>query len=117
MIGLWDGGRLDQVLNNLLTNAIKFGQGKPITIELLRRAGIAGLKVIDHGLGMDEVTQNRVMHPYERGVSAHHYGGLGLGLYIVHTIVSGLGGRFTLKSKIGEGTQAIVELPIGEESK
>ena len=65
----------------------------------------------DQGIGIPREMQERVFQPFERAVSARHYGGLGLGLHIVRTIVSGLGGSVTLASAPGSGSTFTVELP------
>jgi signal transduction histidine kinase len=109
--GLWDGLRLEQVVTNLLSNAIKYGQGKPIDIRLQHTASGARLAVRDHGIGIAPEHQARVFERFERAVSERHYGGLGLGLWIVHQIVATLGGTVTLDSTIGEGSTFTVTLP------
>jgi signal transduction histidine kinase len=111
VVGQWDKSRVDQVAANLLSNAIKFGLGKPIEIAIDTRDGCACLVVRDHGMGIDAELAARIFKPFERGVSARHYGGLGLGLHIVKTIVDALGGSVTVKSQPGSGAAFVVELP------
>jgi signal transduction histidine kinase len=67
--------------------------------------------VKDHGIGIPGAMKERVFLPFERAVSAHHYGGLGLGLYIAQSIVDGLGGSIQVESRLGEGSVFTVELP------
>jgi signal transduction histidine kinase len=110
-IGQWDGFRLDEVVTNLLSNALKFGQGKPIEISIVGRADDVVLSVVDHGIGIPMAERERIWKPFERAVSARHYGGLGLGLYIVRTIVEGLGGRVTVTGEPNAGTTFNVFLP------
>jgi len=109
--GAWDRLRLEQIVTNLLSNAIKFGLGKPIRISLSSRGGRAMLVVQDHGMGISPEAQQRIFEPFERAVSVRHYGGLGLGLYIVKTIVNGLGGCLRLQSTLSAGATFTVELP------
>jgi signal transduction histidine kinase len=109
--GEWDRIRLDQVVTNLMTNAIKFGLGKPISVEVAGHEDTVVLSVTDQGIGIAADVQVRIFQPFERGVSIRHYGGLGLGLYIVRTIVEGLGGRVGVVSKPDEGSTFTVELP------
>ena len=92
-VGHWDRFRLDQVVTNLLSNAIKFGLGKPIAISVKAHEGKVWLVVKDHGIGISPEMHERIFRPFERAVAVRHYGGLGLGLFIVHTVVDGLGGR------------------------
>jgi signal transduction histidine kinase/DNA-binding response OmpR family regulator len=112
IVGFWDRMRLEQVVLNLVSNAIKFGAGKPIRIRLERRMGVATLSVVDQGIGIDPVDQRRIFDRFERAVPVRHYGGLGLGLFIVRQIVESMGGRITVRSSLGEGSTFQVELPL-----
>jgi signal transduction histidine kinase len=109
--GRWDRLRLDQVVTNLLSNAIKFGPRKPIRVALSARGGWAELVVADQGIGIAPELHERIFRPFERGVSVRNYGGLGLGLYIVRTIVEALGGSVSIASAKGAGAAFTVRLP------
>jgi signal transduction histidine kinase/PAS domain-containing protein len=109
--GRWDRFRLEQVVTNLLSNALKFGEGKAVEITIGVADGVATLQVRDHGTGIAPETKEKIFLPFERGVSTRHFGGLGLGLYIVHTIVEGLGGTIEVDSRPGEGSTFTVHLP------
>jgi PAS domain S-box-containing protein len=109
--GEWDRLRLDQIVTNLLSNAIKFGLGKPIDVSVSTRNDFALLVVSDQGMGMAVDLQARVFRPFERGVPVRNYGGLGLGLYIVKTLVDGFGGHISVESTLGAGSTFMVELP------
>lgn len=110
-LGLWDRLRLTQVVTNLLNNAIKFGAGKPIDIGVWAEPRAAYISVADHGIGIPAEDQARIFQRFERAVSARHYGGFGLGLWIVHQIVEALGGRTSVESAPGAGATFTVELP------
>jgi signal transduction histidine kinase len=112
-VGSWDRFRLEQVVNNLLSNAIKFGLGKPIEITIRVREGRALLIVKDRGIGIEPEVLARLFKPFERGVSERHYGGLGLGLHIVKTIVEAMGGSVRVESAPGRGSVFTVELSAG----
>jgi signal transduction histidine kinase len=116
VVGTWDRTRLEQVVANLLSNAIKFGLGKPIELRLEQHAKLARLVMRDHGIGISPDAQARIFSPFERAVSGRHYGGLGLGLYIVKTIVDGMAGTVRLDSQPGSGSTFTVELPIARPS-
>jgi len=112
VIGLWDGSRMEQLSINLLTNAIKFGDGKPIEVTVSEGVGIARLTVADQGIGMSPDVQQRIFERFGRGVSARNYAGLGLGLYIVKTIVEAHGGSVFVTSSVGHGATFTVQLPV-----
>jgi len=115
VVGQWDRFRVEQVVTNLLSNAIKFGLGRPIEITLRAHGGRALLIVRDQGIGIDPEVLPRLFKPFERGVSERHYGGLGLGLHIVKTIVEAMGGTVSAESAPGTGTVLTVELAAGED--
>ncbi len=110
-LGRWDRIRIEQVVTNLLSNAIKFGQGKPIALTVASEGDRAVLEVRDQGIGIEPDDQERVFGRFERAVSSHHFGGLGLGLYISREIVAAHGGTIRLTSHPGAGTTFTVDLP------
>jgi len=112
--GFWDARRMDQVVTNLLTNALRYGQGKPIEFEFEKIDNHAILRVRDHGTGMSPELQSQIFDKFQRGVSSKHYGGLGLGLYISNTIVNHHNGRIIVDSAQGKGSTFTVELPLNE---
>jgi PAS domain S-box-containing protein len=114
-VGRWDRLRLEQVVTNLLTNAIKYGAGKAIEVTVERAGDRVRLTVADHGIGIASTDQKKLFQPFERAVSAKNYGGLGLGLYICRTIAEAHGGSIEVRSVHGEGTTIVVELP-GEDA-
>ena len=113
VVGSWDRARIQKVISSLLSNAIKFAPGKGIEIVVAReRAGWARLTVEDHGLGIPPERLPHIFGRLERAVSASHYGGLGLGLYIVRAVVEAHGGSVNVSSTPGEGAKFIVDLPL-----
>ncbi|MFP2934133.1 ATP-binding protein, partial [Pyxidicoccus sp. 3LG] len=109
--GRWDRLRLEQVVQNLLSNAVKYGERKPVELRVMADATQARLVVRDHGMGIPLEDQVRIFSPFERAISSRHFGGLGLGLYIVQRIVQQLGGSIRLWSEKGQGSTFVVELP------
>jgi PAS domain S-box-containing protein len=112
VVGSWDATRVEQVLINLLSNALKYGAGAPIHVVVRGMEGRALLMVRDHGMGIAEADQARIFERFERAVSVRNFGGLGLGLYIVRWIVTSHGGTIRVESKPGAGATFIVELPL-----
>lgn len=109
--GQWDHFRIEQVVTNLLTNAMKYGEGKPVHIRVDRKPGRVILEVRDQGIGIAEEDQTRIFQQFERAVSSSEVSGLGLGLYIVKQILDAHGGSIRVKSRPGQGSTFIVELP------
>jgi signal transduction histidine kinase len=103
--------RLEQVITNLLVNAAKFGEGRPITLAVDADEARARIRVTDRGIGIAAEHQLRVFERFERAVPAQHFGGLGLGLYIVRQIVEAHGGTIRVESTPGAGSTFIAELP------
>jgi signal transduction histidine kinase/CHASE1-domain containing sensor protein len=112
VIGRWDRLRVDQVVTNLLSNAVKYGPGKPVDVRVEAAADQAVLTVRDHGIGISATDQARIFEPFERAVSERHYGGFGLGLWIVRHIVESLGGEVRVASAPGEGSTFTVTLEL-----
>ena len=110
--GHWDRARLEQVVANLLDNALKYGAGMPVSLEVAVGEGVARLIVRDEGIGIPPALQPRIFDRYVRAVSERHYGGLGLGLYITRTIVEEQGGRVSVESVPERGSTFTVELPL-----
>jgi len=111
VMGRWDSSRLGQVVTNLVSNAAKFGAGKPIEIRIERLGADAQLTVTDQGIGIDPARRPFVFDRFERAVSSSRYGGLGLGLYIARSIVVAHGGTITVDSELGAGSTFTVTLP------
>jgi signal transduction histidine kinase len=112
VVGRWDPSRLEQVLMNLLSNAMKYGAGGLVQVSVRRQGDRALLVVRDHGMGIAEADQARIFERFERAVSVRNFGGLGLGLYIARSIVAAHGGSVRVESKPGAGATFIVELPL-----
>jgi len=109
--GMWDRIRVEQVVTILLTNAFKFGGGKPIEITVEERGPMGRLVVVDHGLGIAPEGVERIFQRYEQAISARSFGGLGLGLYIARQIVDAHGGTIQVESQPGAGSTFTIDLP------
>ncbi len=109
--GHWDPVRLDQVIDNLISNAAKYGAGKPVEVWLNDRGERVVLGIRDYGIGIAPADQSRVFGQFERAVSRRRFGGFGLGLWITRRVVEAHGGTISLTSKPGQGSTFTVELP------
>jgi PAS domain S-box-containing protein len=109
--GVWDRARLEQVIVNLVSNAIKYGAGKPIGVRVEATETSARLTVVDHGIGIAAEHLDRIFARFERAVPITHYGGLGLGLYLCRNIVEAHGGAIRVSSSPGRGSTFVVDLP------
>ena len=114
--GDWDSFRLEQVLLNLLMNAIRYGNSNPIHVEIDGDDHHAFLTVRDQGIGIKEEDHNRIFKRFERGIVEDRCTGMGLGLYIVHNIVIAHGGGIRLKSELGKGSEFTVTLPLSKKA-
>ena len=109
--GVWDPSRLQQVITNLLSNALKFGAGRPIEIRVTAAGEVAKLSVRDHGFGVEPGRQAFIFDRFERAVPTKHYGGLGLGLYIARRIAQAHGGDLGVESEPGHGATFTLTIP------
>jgi signal transduction histidine kinase len=116
VVGHWDRSRLNQVVTNLVANAFKYGQGRPVIVRVAgdNDRGRARLEVTDNGPGIPPELHGRIFEPFKRGVTIgqSQSDGLGLGLYIVRSIVQQLGGVVHVDSRPGAGATFVVELPL-----
>ncbi|MDR8016610.1 hybrid sensor histidine kinase/response regulator [Ectopseudomonas guguanensis] len=108
---MMDEFRIEQVLANLLTNALRYGDGKPVSVRVRTEGEKVRAEVRDQGIGISEADQRRVFEQFERVSSADAPQGLGLGLFISEQIVQAHGGRIELSSRLGEGSCFSVVLP------
>ncbi|MGZ3184353.1 MAG: hybrid sensor histidine kinase/response regulator [Telluria sp.] len=109
--GWWDEFRIEQVIVNLLTNALHYGGGQPVDVEVESDEERVRVHVTDHGQGISPADQQRIFEPFERGADNKVTTGLGLGLYISSQLARAHGGALTVQSRPGEGARFTLELP------
>lgn len=114
IIGVWDAFRIEQVLANLLTNAMRYGAGKPVHVSVVSCADGACIEVRDHGIGISPQSLERIFCQFERAEGSESSAGLGLGLFIADQIVRAHNGRIQVQSEEGQGSLFRVLLPLGE---
>jgi signal transduction histidine kinase len=111
--GNWDRFRLEQVLTNLFTNAMRYGNGRPVKVRTEVAGPVVRIAVIDQGIGIARENLEKIFERFERaGMSASEISGLGLGLFITNQIVRAHGGSIHVESAPGAGSTFIVELPF-----
>jgi signal transduction histidine kinase len=108
--GTWDRLRVEQICRNLLSNAIRFGAGRPIEVEVIGHRDHATLMVCDHGIGIAREQQARIFERFERG--EQRSGGFGIGLWMARTICAAMSGTLDVASEVGQGACFTVMLPI-----
>ncbi|MES2819228.1 MAG: hybrid sensor histidine kinase/response regulator [Pseudomonadota bacterium] len=112
VLGVWDEFRLEQVIVNLLSNALRYGAHNPIELHVSAEAGTARLEVSDGGIGISPENQGRIFQQFERVSATGVTQGLGLGLYITEQIVKAHHGTIEVQSTLGQGTRFHVQLPL-----
>lgn len=105
-----DKFRLDEAIGNVISNAIKYGAGKPISIDLKAKDGKATLVVQDRGIGIPVEDLSRIFGRFERTTISHNYGGLGLGLYIAKQVIEQHEGSIRAENRSGGGARIVIEL-------
>jgi signal transduction histidine kinase len=116
VVGIWDRVRLEQVVSSLLSNALKYGAGRPVHVVVERGPAGARLSVKDEGIGISPEHLPRIFDRFERAVSVEHFGGLGLGLYLTRHLVAAFGGTIRASSEAGHGAIFEVDLPLASPS-
>jgi signal transduction histidine kinase len=112
MVG--DEFRIEQVITNLMTKALRYGQGKPVavTVGVRETEPEAFVSVRDQGMGVKPEDQERIFEQFERTEGAAQIAGLGLGLYIARQIAQAHQGRLEIRSSPGDGAEFILSLPL-----
>ncbi|MBF5046271.1 MULTISPECIES: ATP-binding protein [Myxococcaceae] len=111
VVGHWDRLRLEQVLTNLVTNALRYGRDRPVEVRVEGTPAVARLQVRDEGIGIPEEALERIFGRFERAASGRNYGGLGLGLWLTRQLVEAMQGSIHVQSRPDVGSTFTVELP------
>ncbi len=112
-----DRGRIEQVLVNLIDNAVKYSpDGGEVVVRTASSPASVRVEVADEGVGIAPAEQEAVFEKFYRGGSQHGAGGTGLGLYICRELVRRMGGTIGVHSRPGEGSTFFFELPRAQET-
>lgn len=110
LVGRWDRVRIEQVLTNLLSNAMRHGGGS-IEVRIEAVGDEVVLAVRDHGPGIPEEDATAIFGRFARAASSQRHGGLGLGLYVARQLVEAHGGTVTAENAPGGGARFVVRMP------
>jgi signal transduction histidine kinase len=111
VLGTWDRLATEQVLDNLVSNAIRYGDGKPVNVDLVAEDERVVLRVVDRGIGIAPSDRTKIFERFEQGSSAPRSGGFGIGLWLSNKLVRAQGGTLEVESELGQGSTFIVTLP------
>jgi signal transduction histidine kinase len=109
--GDWDAGAVEQIIENLLSNALRYGAGKPIGVTVQSLEGAALVEVSDGGLGIENADQERIFDRFHR-VPGATVSGFGVGLWISRALARAMEGDVTVRSSPGAGSTFILQLPM-----
>ncbi len=111
VLGRWDRLRMEQVVANLVSNACKYGRGRPVRVSIADELRQAAIVVADEGIGIAPEDRQRIFERFERAAVDPNRPGMGLGLWIVRQIVTACGGTIDVESEVGRGSTFTVRLP------
>lgn len=111
VVGTWDRLATEQILDNLVSNAIRYGDGEPVSIELQNDPSWVLVRVVDRGIGVAPADREQIFRRFERASGASRSGGFGIGLWLASKLVQAQGGVLELESELGSGSTFIVRLP------
>jgi signal transduction histidine kinase len=107
-----DRGRIEQVIVNLISNALKYAPESLLKVEMKKTGETAQIEVADSGPGIEPDQQGRIFERFGRATSSRNITGLGLGLFISQQIIEAHGGKIRVQSELGKGTKFIIHLPL-----
>jgi two-component system OmpR family sensor kinase len=110
--GTWDRLRVEQIVSNLVSNALRYGAGAPVELTVYAQQAQAVIEVRDHGVGIAAEDQERIFERFERA-KRREQGGFGVGLWVVKNLCNALGGRISVSSAPAQGATFSVSLPLG----
>ncbi len=117
IVGDFDKLRLEQVFNNILTNAIRYGEGNPITVNVELVNDLVLVAIKDEGIGIPPDKIEKIFERFERAATDKASHGLGLGLYITKQIIEAHAGKIWVESEVGKGSTFYIQLPSISELK
>jgi signal transduction histidine kinase len=115
VVGTWDRLAVEQIMENLLSNAIRYGAGAPVAVRVESDAHRARVLICDQGVGIAVEDQQRIFQRFEQaGTREPHSAGFGVGLWVARQLARRMGGDITVKSVPGQGATFTVALPLSQ---
>jgi signal transduction histidine kinase len=111
-VGWWDPVAIQQIVENILSNALKFGAGHPVEIKMVKDGPAISLMIVDQGPGITQEDLKKVFAPFTVVMARASGGGFGVGLWVVSQLVNKMQGRISVDSAPGRGTRVTITLPI-----
>jgi signal transduction histidine kinase len=111
MVGSWDRFRIEQIVGNLVSNAARYGAGRPVEVHLHQDLDTVQLIVRDHGIGIALEDQAQIFERFGRARNVGRHAGFGIGLWVVAELCRAMGGRILVDSELGKGSTFTVALP------
>jgi signal transduction histidine kinase len=106
--------RIEQVITNILNNALRYGKGRPVKVDLRQHGDNMTISVTDQGMGIPASFKDKIFSRFQRAVPASEVSGLGLGLYISKQIIEAHQGKIHVDSELDKGSCFTVQIPKGE---
>ncbi len=106
-----DARRVEQVLTNLMSNALKYAPGLPVDLQVSEEPDVVRFEVRDFGPGVAPALRDTIFDRFDRGAASRNAGGLGLGLFIARQLVAAHGGRIDVESATEGGARFVIRLP------
>jgi len=112
IVGMFDPTAIEEIAENLISNAVKYGEGKPIDVTVAREGGALRLQVRDHGPGVSADDRGRIFERFERLAGTRPANGFGLGLWVVGQLTEAMGGTIAVEAGDGGGSIFTVRIPL-----
>lgn len=112
LVGYWDRLRIEQIVSNLIVNALKYGRSQPVQVKLERRGDWACVSIKDQGIGIAPDALSKIFDRFQRATPVHSSESFGLGLYISQQMAEAHGGRIEVESELSRGSTFTLMLPL-----
>jgi signal transduction histidine kinase len=112
LVAIIDRIKIEQAITNLISNAIKYGQKKPVVVSVQKVSSSVRISVKDEGAGISRDVRDKIFNLYDRGTHQGNQTGLGIGLFVTNQIIIAHKGKLHLKTRENKGSEFTIELPL-----